>query len=111
MVTALRAVGEAGRDDRDRAVDLSLRSGTPFWSLRGLRPDGRLFLYLPLEVAERELAFPVALEGDWLTVAVAELEPDLTVVAERFPRLHVELVIASRGELIEALAIARERLR
>lgn len=96
--------------DRDLALEVSMRSGYPFAALRGVEPDPKLFLYLPLELAEQEIVFPLILIGDTLTVAAAFLDPELSLVTWRFPNLRIELVIAPYGELHEALARAREIL-
>src|SRR4051794_37972059 len=74
--------------DRDLALEVSMRSGYPFVALRGVEPDPKLFLYLPLELAEQEVVFPLILVGDTLTVAAAFLDPDLSLVTWRFPNLR-----------------------
>jgi hypothetical protein len=91
-------------DDRDLALALAIRAGRRFEGLRGIRLDERLFLYLPLALAQRERAVPLALTDDGLTVAAASLDPDLSWVRERFPSLHLELVVAPRNEILTALA-------
>jgi hypothetical protein len=90
-------------DDRRLALALALRAGRPFEGLRGVRLDHRLFLYLPLALAQRERVVPLALADDTLTVAAASLDPDLGYVRERFPSLHVELLVSPRNEILEAL--------
>lgn len=92
--------------DRDLALQLAERSGFDMVGLRGLELDPRLFHYVPLDVCERELIVPVAVDADRLTVATAFLDPDLGLVSERFPRLPVDLVIAPHGEVVEALRLA-----
>jgi hypothetical protein len=90
-------------DDRDLALALAIRAGRRFEGLRGVRLDERLFLYLPLALAQRERAVPLALTDDGLTVAAASLDPDLSWLHERFPSLRVELVVAPRNEILTAL--------
>jgi hypothetical protein len=90
-------------DDRDLALALAIRAGRRFEGLRDVRLDHRLFLYLPLALAQRERVLPLALTGDGLTVAAASLDPDLSWVRERFPSLRVELVVAPRNEILIAL--------
>jgi len=90
-------------DDRDLAVSLALRGDRPFQGLRGFEPDHRLFLYLPLHLAQRERVVPLVLVGGTLTVASAYLDPDLGSVRERFPNLRLELVVSPRAEVLEAL--------
>jgi Type II secretion system (T2SS), protein E, N-terminal domain len=90
-------------DDRRLALALALRAGRPFQGLRGVQLDHRLFLYLPLALAQRERAVPLSLGDGGLTVAAAALDPDLSWVRERFPSLHVELVVSPRNEILTAL--------
>ena len=90
-------------DERALAVTLAMRSGRPYEGLRDFAPDPRLFLYVPLGVAIRERIVPLLLVSDTLVVASAYLDPDLSVVRERFPNLTVEVAVAPRGEILEAL--------
>jgi hypothetical protein len=90
-------------DDHALALALALRSGRPFRGLRDVAPDHRLFLYLPLQVAQRERVCPLALEAGRLTIACAYLDPDLSHVSERFPSLVLDLTISPRTEVLEAL--------
>lgn len=90
-------------EDRRLALSLALHSGRRFEGLRGLVVDPRLFLYLPLSVAVRERLVPITLAGDRLVVASAFLDPDLGYLSGRFPSLQVDLVIAPRNEILEAL--------
>jgi hypothetical protein len=90
-------------DDHALAVALAFRSGRPYRGLRGLAPDHRLFLYVPVHLAQRERVCPLALEGERLTLASAYLDPDLSHVRQRFPALSLEFVLAPRDEVLEAL--------
>jgi hypothetical protein len=90
-------------DDERLALALALRGGRPFQGLRGFIPDGRLFLYLPLALAVEQRLVPLALVGDRMVLASAFLDPDLSYLQERFPALGLELVIAPRREILEAL--------
>lgn len=90
-------------DDHALALALALRSGRPYRGLRELAPDHRLFLYVPLHLAQRERVCPLGLEDDRLTIASAYLDPELAQVSERFPSLELELVVAPRSEVLEAL--------
>ncbi|MGH3003288.1 MAG: hypothetical protein ACRDM1_11615 [Gaiellaceae bacterium] len=90
-------------DDRDLALALALRSGRPFEGLRDFAPDHRLFLYVPLHVAQRERIVPLVMIGDRLKIATVYLDPDLDFVRSRFPSLGIDLVLAPRGEVLEAL--------
>ena len=90
-------------DDHALGLALSVRSGRPYFGLRGLVPDHRLFLYVPLHVAQRERVVPVSLGDNTLTVASAYLDPDLSSLTERFPTLQVEVVVSPRVEVLEAL--------
>lgn len=90
-------------DERELAVELALRSGRQFVGLRGFLPDARLFLYVPLATAVAQRVCPLVLVGDSLKVASAYLDPDLDGVRERFPQLDVELVVATRGDVLAAL--------
>lgn len=90
-------------DDRALALALAMRSGLPFEGLRGFQPDHRLFLYLPIHVAQRERIVPLRLDDETLTIASTYLDPDLSTVTERFPSLHVELVISPRYDVLDAL--------
>lgn len=90
-------------DDRALALALSVRSGRSYTGLRDLAPDHKLFLYVPLHVAQRERVCPLSLEDDRLTVASSYLDPDLSHFTTRFPALDLELTIAPRVEVLEAL--------
>jgi hypothetical protein len=90
-------------DDHALALALAIRSGRSFVGLRSVAPDHRLFLYLPLHLAQRERVVPLALEAGRLTVASAYLDPDLGSVADRFPSIEVELVVSARNEVLETL--------
>jgi len=90
-------------DDHALALALALRSGRPYRGLRELAPDHRLFLYVPLHLAQRERVCPLALEDGRLTIASAYLDPELGRVSERFPSLELELVVSPRSEVLEAL--------
>lgn len=92
-------------DDQRLAFALTQRSGQRYEGLRGVVPDERLFLYLPLALALRERLLPLVLGDDSLTVASAFLDPDLTHLRERFPNLHLDLVISPRNEILEALRL------
>src|SRR5436305_3553020 len=60
--------------DRDFALELSVRSALPMVGLRGFVPDEKLFLYLPVSVAQRERICPLVLVGDSLKLATAYLD-------------------------------------
>jgi hypothetical protein len=90
-------------DERDLALALALRSGRPFAGLRDFAPDHRLFLYVPLHVAQRERVLPLVLVGSSLKIASVYLDPDLDFLQRRFPSLELELVISPRREVLEAL--------
>jgi MshEN domain len=90
-------------DDHALALALAIRSGRPFAGLRDVTVDHRLFLYLPLHLAQRERVVPLGRDEDCLTVASAYLDPDLSSLAERFPSLEVRLVVSPRVEVLEAL--------
>lgn len=90
-------------DDRRLALALAFRTGFPYEGLRGLAPDSRLFLYLPLSVANRERLVPLRLTGDSLRIASAFVDPDLGYFEGRFPNLRVELVLSPRDEILAAL--------
>ena len=90
-------------DERNLALSLSLHSGRPFRGLRRFEPDHRLFLYVPIHVAQRERVVPLELVDDTLTIASAYLDPELGFLASRFPGLRVRLVVSPRREIMEAL--------
>jgi hypothetical protein len=90
-------------DDRRLALALAFRSGRPFVGLRGVRLDHRLFLYVPLSLAQRERVVPLELTGDSLVVTAATLDPDLSHVEERFPSLELTLRLSPRNEVLDAL--------
>ena len=97
-------------DERDMALELAARSGRPFAGLRDFVPDPRLFVYLPVPIALRERVCPLVLIGDSLKIASAFLDPDLSYLERRFPNLTVELTIAPRSEILEALNCVTELL-
>jgi hypothetical protein len=90
-------------DDHALALALAVRSGRPFTGLEAVALDHRLFLYVPLHVAQRERVCPLRLAEGRLTIAAAYLDPDLRHVEERFPSLDLELTVAPRREVLEAL--------
>lgn len=89
--------------DRDFALELSYVSDLPLVGLRDFVPDERLFLYVPLNVAQSQRVCPIVLVGDSLKIATAYLDPDLASVRERFPNLRLELTVAARDEILAAL--------
>lgn len=89
--------------ERDLALELALACKRPFCGLRSFSPDPRLFLYLPVHVAFRERLCPLVMIGDSLKLATAFIDPDLTYLTERFPKLELELVVAPRGEILRAI--------
>jgi hypothetical protein len=99
-------VDRSGVDD---ALRIALAAGLPFCGLRGRAIDYRLFSYVPLEVAQRELVVPLSLEGETLTVAAATAEPDLSEIEATFPGLPLRVVIAPRPEIGGILAEVRRR--
>ena len=90
-------------DEHDFAHELAGRTGRQFTGLRGFDADPRLFFYLPLPIAMRERLCPLVLVADSLKLASAYADPDLSYLARRFPSLQVELAIAPRSEIVEAL--------
>ena len=96
---------------RDFALELAARSGLPFLGLRGFLVDERLLLYVPHALALAERVCPIVMVGDSLKVATAYLEPDLDSVRSRFPHLDIELVVAPRDEILEALSDAATAVR
>jgi hypothetical protein len=90
-------------EDRSLALALAVRSGLPYTGLRGCIPDHRLFLYVPLHVAQRERIVPLGLADNRLRLASAYLDPDLTAITSRFPTMQLELCVAPRVEVLEAL--------
>lgn len=92
-------------DEHELALELALRSGLPYTGLRGFVPDPQLFLYVPLATAVAERVCPLTLVGDSLKLATAFLTPDLQSERLRFPNLDLELVVAPRSEILEALRL------
>lgn len=90
-------------DENDFALEIAARSGRPFTGLRDFVPDPRLFVYLPLPIATRERVCPLVLIGDSLKLASAFLDPDLSYLERRFPNLSIDLTLAPRSEILEAL--------
>jgi hypothetical protein len=89
--------------EHDFALELAGRVSRPFSGLRGFVPDPKLFVYLPLPIAMRERVCPLVLVGDSLKFASAFLDPDLSYTSRRFPSLQVELTLAPRTEILQAL--------
>ena len=92
-------------DEHELALELALHSGLPYTGLRGFVPDPQLFLYVPLATAVAERVCPLTLVGDSLKLATAFLLPDLDAVRLRFPNLELELIVAPRSEILEALRL------
>jgi type II secretion system (T2SS) protein E len=97
-------------DEHAFALEVAAASGRPYAGLRDFVPDPRLFAYLPVPIAMRERVCPLVLVGDSLKVAAAFLDPDLGYVERRFPSLSVDLGIAPRSEILEALNRVTELL-
>ena len=97
-------------DDRELALELSLRSGLPYAGLRGFIPDPKLFLYVPVATAVAQRVCPLVLVDDSLKLASAYLYPDLLAVRMRFPNLDLDLVIVPRDELLDALRLVAPEL-
>lgn len=89
--------------ERDLGLQIALGAGREFTGLRDFTPDPKLFLYVPLAVAEREKVVPMVVVGDTLKLASAYYEPDLALVRQRFPKVELELVVATRSEVEAAL--------
>lgn len=92
-------------DDREFALELAARSGLEYAGLRGFIPDPRLFLYVPVATAVAQRVCPLVLVDDSLKLATVYLDPDLLAVRTRFPNLDLDLVIAPRDELLDALRL------
>lgn len=90
-------------DEHDFALEIASRAGRPYAGLRDFAPDPRLFVYLPVPIAIRERVCPLVLIGDSLKLASAFIDPDLSYLERRFPTLAVDLGIAPRSEILEAL--------
>jgi hypothetical protein len=90
-------------DEESYALELAAANGLPFTGLRGFSPDPRLFAYLPLPIAMRERLCPLIMIGDSLKVASAYVDPDLSYASRRFPSMQIDLTLAPRGEILEAL--------
>ena len=56
-----------------------------------------------MPIAIRERVCPLVLIGDSFKLASAFLDPDLSYLERRFPNLSVDLGIAPRSEILEAL--------
>ena len=97
-------------EEHDFALEIASRAQRPFAGLRDFVPDPRLFVYLPVPIAIRERVCPLVLIGDSLKLASAFLDPDLSYLERRFPNLTVELGIAPRSEILEALNRVTELL-
>ncbi|MDP2709736.1 MAG: hypothetical protein Q8O56_00835 [Solirubrobacteraceae bacterium] len=93
------------------ALDLALRYGMRYSSLREIELDPRLLIYVPLDVCEREKVVPVTVAGDVLEIATAFPEPDLELIQQRFPALAIELVFAPARRIDELHAELREAVR
>lgn len=92
-------------DERELALELAASSGRSYTGLRGFVPDPTLFLYVPVAKAVQERVCPLLLIGDSLKLASAYLDPDLASVSARFPNLGLDLVVAPRSEILEALRL------
>jgi hypothetical protein len=90
-------------DDRRFALALAFRSRRRYEGLRDVNVDHRLFLYLPLSLAQRERVVPLVLFDGTLVLACATLDPELDYVRDRFPNLQLELVLSPRNEILAAL--------
>jgi hypothetical protein len=97
-------------DEHDFALEIASGAGRPFVGLRDFVADPRLFVYLPVPIAMRERVCPLVLIGDSLKLASAFLDPDLSYLERRFPSLSVDVGIAPRSEILEALNRVTELL-
>jgi hypothetical protein len=97
-------------DEHDYALEIASRAARPYTGLRDFVPDPRLFTYLPVPIALRERVCPLVLIGDSLKLASAFLDPDLSYLERRSPHLGVELGIAPRREILDALQRVTELL-
>ncbi len=97
-------------DEHDFALEIASASERPYAGLRDFIPDPRLFVYLPVPIAIRERVCPLVLIGDSLKLASAFLDPDMSYLERRFPNLSVEIGIAPRSEILEALNRVTELL-
>jgi hypothetical protein len=94
--------------EHDFALETASHAGLPFTGLRDFVPDPRLFVYLPVPIAMRERVCPLLLMRKWrdedsLKVVSAYLDPDLSYLEKRFPQMSIDLGIAPRTEILQAL--------
>ena len=85
-------------DDRRLALSLAFHSGRRFEGLRDVAVDHRLFLYLPLSLAQRERVVPLVLFDGTLVIAsrVARPGPRLRVRPLPEPAARARRVAAQR---------------
>lgn len=93
----------------DDALRIALEAGLPYTGLRDVTPDERLWRYVPLGYALEHKVVPMRLDDDVLQIAAATPHPDLSPLAERFPKLQLALNIAPEHEIHAALARAQAR--
>ncbi|HWI71972.1 MAG TPA: glycosyltransferase [Baekduia sp.] len=85
----------------DDAVRIAFEAGLPYAGLRDFRPDGRLLDAVPPGWPQAHRALPLALDGDRLTLAAAQPDPDLS---DLDPAYTIDVVISPEGEIADALA-------
>lgn len=84
-------------------LELALRYGLRYTGLREITLDARLLLYVPLDLCEREMILPLGVTDEALELATAFPDPDVSLVATRFPGLPIELVFAPVERIAELL--------
>jgi hypothetical protein len=101
---------DVGAEPAEHPLELALRHGLRYSGLRDVQLDARLLLYVPLDVCERETVLPLTVTEEVLQVATAYPDPDLDLVAGRFPALAIELVLAPMERIAELLDDLRAAL-
>jgi twitching motility protein PilT len=96
--------------ERDLARARAAQIGMEFVDVRAARPPAEVLLTLDRDVAQRLLLLPVRLEGQMLTVAMAEPNNHLAVEeVGRKTQMQVTPAAAYRPDLIEAIPQAYTR--
>ena len=96
--------------EKDLVRARATQVGMEFVDVRSARPPAAVLQLLDQEVALRQLAMPVRLEGDHLTVAMAE--PTNHLAVEEVSRLTGRQVTAAAGyrqDLLEVIPLAYSR--
>jgi type IV pilus assembly protein PilB len=103
-------VEQGAMTDRDLAAALSEHLGVPLIDLSHATPAGDAAELMPESIARSHLAVPVAVDGDGVTVAVADPTPEVAAAVQTAIARPVRIVVAPRSDVQRTIDAAYRAL-